>query len=385
MTEVLIVQSLAKQYRVPFFGGLHAALARDGVRLRVAYGDPPPQERSKGDNVELDPAYGVHVPGRWWYGDRLHYQPVLPLARSADLVIVEQANKNLINLLLILRARLGGSRVAYWGQGRNVLTLEPSLSERLKARTLGLVDWWFAYTRGVAAYLTSQGVHPDVVTVVQNAIDTRELRHQLDSVTTAERTALRDRLGIAAAAPVGLFCGSLYAGKRVDFLLAAARLVRAELPGFHLLVVGSGPAERELAASADASYVHFLGRQTGRAKVTALRTADVFLMPAWVGLSVLDAFAASLPVLTTDLPGGHSVEVEYIEHDHNGLVTPPDPASYAAATVEVLRDAALRARLAEGARAAGDRYCMETMVENFRRGIHRCLDSAARRRERAAP
>lgn len=384
MTEVLIVQSMAKQYRVPFFEGLHAALARDGMRLRVAYGDPPPHERSKGDDVELDPAYGVRVPGRWWWGDRLYYQPVLPLARAADLVVVEQANKNLVNLPLILRARLGRSRIAYWGQGRNVLTTERSPSEWLKARTLGLVDWWFAYTRGVAGYLTSHGVRPGVVTVVQNAIDTRQFRHQLDSVTSAELTELRDRLGIAATDPVGLFCGSLYAEKRVDFLIDAARRVRAEVPGFHLLVVGAGPAERELAASAGPS-IHFLGRQAGRTKATAFRLADLFVMPAWVGLSVLDAFAAGLPVLTTDLPGGQGVEAEYIEHGHNGLITAPQIVPYAAAAAEVLRNTALRARLARGARAAGDRYSIEAMVENFQRGIHRCLDSAARGRKRASP
>jgi glycosyltransferase involved in cell wall biosynthesis len=383
VTEVLIVQAMAKHYRAAFFDGLCAALARDGVRLRVAYGEPPPAERSKSDNIELDPAYGVRVPGRWWWGDRLHYQPVLPLARTADLVIVEQANKNLVNLPLILQARLGRTQIAYWGQGRNMLTTPASLSERLKARTLRLVDWWFAYTRGVASYLISQGVRPGVVTVVQNAIDTRQLRRELDAVTAAERAALRDRLGIAAADPVGLFCGSLYAGKRVDFLIEAARRVRAEVPGFHLLVVGAGPAERELAASA-ATWVHFLGRQTGRAKATALRAADVFVMPAWVGLSVLDAFAAGLPVLTTDLPRGQGVEVEYIEHERNGLITPPAIAPYAAALASVVRDAALRARLAEGARAAGERYSVETMIENFRRGIHRCLGAAPRRKRAAS-
>jgi glycosyltransferase involved in cell wall biosynthesis len=372
VTEVLIVQAMAKQYRVPFFDGLHAALARDGVRLRVAYGEPPPAERSKGDDVALDPAYGVRVPGRWWYGDRLYYQPVLPLARAADLVVVEQANKNLVNLPLILRARLGGHRIAYWGQGRNVFTAERSVSEWLKARTLGLVDWWFAYTRGVASYLTSHGVRPGIVTVVQNAIDTRQFRRQLDSVTSAERCALRDRLGIAAGDPVGLFCGSLYAGKRVDFLIEAARLVRAAVPGFHLVVIGAGPAERELAAGAGDPWIHFLGRQVGRAKATAFRLADVFLMPAWVGLSVLDAFAAGLPVLTTGLPG-HSVEVEYVEHDRNGIVARPEIAAYGAAAVDVLRDSAQRARLAAGARAAGEHYCIEAMVENFADGIHRCL------------
>src|SRR5262245_7054707 len=120
MASVLIVQAVAKQYRVPFYDGLNSMLASRGVRLQVAYGDPPPDEERKADNVMLPAAYGVNVPGRWCFGDRVLYQPVVGLARNADLVIVEHANKQIVNLPLLLRARLGRrGKLAFWGQGRN--------------------------------------------------------------------------------------------------------------------------------------------------------------------------------------------------------------------------------------------------------------------------
>ena len=161
MRSVLLVQCGAKQYRVPFFDGLHAALARMNVTLRVAYSDSSPSDQQRGDDVVLDPTYGVRVPARWLAGDRLVYQPVSELARGADLVIVEQANKQLINLLiLLLRARVGGPKVAFWGQGRNVHSHGRSLAEKVKALSLTQVDWWFAYTQGVAEYLIAKGVRP---------------------------------------------------------------------------------------------------------------------------------------------------------------------------------------------------------------------------------
>lgn len=373
-STVLVVQAMAKQYRIPFFDGLHAALAAEGVRLQVAYGDPPPAEGRKQDDVELGPPYGVHVGGRWLLGDRLHYQPVLPLARTADLVIVEQANKQLVNLPLLVRSRLRGGKFAFWGQGRNVHVPPDSLAERIKARIATLPDWWFAYTAGVASYLTSRGARPDTVTVVQNAIDTRALRAEIAAVGGDQLAAARAELGIADGDPVGLFCGSLHAGKKIEFLIDAARLIRARLPGFHLVVVGAGPVEAALRArAAGADWIHFVGRQSGSARAVYFRLASVFLIPAFVGLAVVDAFAAGLPVVTTDLPLGHSVEVEYVQDGDNGLVTAPDPDSYAAGVVRLLADRELRDRLSDGAARAGNRYTIEAMVENFAGGVLRCL------------
>lgn len=378
MTSVLVVQALAKEYRVPFYEGLHSTLANHGIHLRVAYGDPPPHEQTKADNVTLSPSYGIHVPGRWLFGDRLFHQPVLALAREADLVIVEQANKHLINIPLLIRSMLGRGRLAFWGHGRNLQSDGRSLGEKLKARTLHLADWWFAYTSGVADYVASRGVDPRIVTIVQNSIDTRAFRRELASVTETELRDARQRLGVAMSDSVGLFCGSVYRGKKLEFLIASARRIRAEVAGFHLLVVGGGPAERDLAASASGlDWVHFLGRQSGAARAAYFRMAKVFFLPALVGLAVLDAFAAGLPVVTTDLAHSHGAEFEYIEHGVNGLVTEHEVGAYGSNVVQLLCDRDLHRRLSEGARRAGDQYTIETMVDNFARGVMRCLGATA--------
>ena len=376
MSEVVLIQALAKEYRVPFFNNLCTSLSGEGIRLRVVYGDPPPGEKRKADDVVLDPRYGVRVPGRWLLGERVLYQPVLSLAHRADLVIVEHANKQLVNVPLIIRSRLGCGKLAFWGTGRNVHCDGRSLGERVKARTASLVDWWFAYTKGVAEYVTSRGVRSDTVTVVQNAIDTRRFRSELEAVGDAEIDQVRADLGISPGDPVGLFCGSLYAGKKLEFLIDAARRIRAARPGFHLVVVGAGPIERELAAmAAGADWIHFVGRQGGAARAVYFRVASIFVIPAFVGLSIVDAFAAGLPVVTTHLPHGHGVEVEYIEHARNGLVTEHDASAYAAAVVSLLGDDERRGRLVAAARAAGDHYTIEAMVDNFTDGVLRCLRS----------
>ena len=191
-----------------------------------------------------------------------------------------------------------------------------------------------------------------------------------------ERATIEARraLGIGPTDPIGLFCGSLYAGKKIDFLIDAARRIRNLVPGFHLIIVGAGPLEHELFALAEgAKWIHFTGRQSGAARAPYFQMATAFLIPAWVGLSVVDAFAAGLPVITTDLPRSHSVEFEYVEHGTNGLVTTHDRAAYAAAFVRLLSEPVLLRRLCEGSRSAGNRYTIEGMIENFTDGVLRCL------------
>jgi glycosyltransferase involved in cell wall biosynthesis len=99
-------------------------------------------------------------------------------------------------------------------------------------------------------------------------------------------------------------------------------------------------------------------------------------MPGLVGLAILDAFTASLPMATTDVPI-HSPEIEYLEGGRNGLVTEHNVEAYAQAMVSLLSDRNRLKALQEGAASSGRIYTIENMVERFRRGIVVCLGDAA--------
>ena len=116
---VLIIQMLVKHYRVPFFEQLHRALLGDRIRLQVAYSKPPDRESLKGDNASLPPEIGMEVDAHWYLRNRLLYQPLLREISGADLIIVEQANKYLLNLLILGLSRSGLKKVAFWGHGRS--------------------------------------------------------------------------------------------------------------------------------------------------------------------------------------------------------------------------------------------------------------------------
>jgi L-malate glycosyltransferase len=373
MKTVLIIEAQMKQYRAPFFARLNDALRADGIRLTAAYSDPPPSEARKKDTCDLPPEYGLKVKGYWLWQRRLLYQTLLKATLASDLVIVEQANRIILNHLLLPLSRAGLRRVAFWGQGDNLQAERIRFSEWYRRKTLNWVSWWFAYTKGTAKYLEAHGVPPSKITVVQNAVDTREIREHLKSLTAQDRATLRGKLSIPASAPVGIFCGMLDKVKGLPFLVESSRIVKARIPDFHLILVGGGPEQDAVLRLIDGlDWVHSVGPRFGKEKAEFLAISDAFLLPGKVGLAVLDAFAAGLPMLTTRFEF-HAPEIEYVEEGVNGLMSDHRPAAFAEAVSSVLSKPELFYQLRAGAAASAGKYSIENMAENFRAGIRSCL------------
>ena len=378
MNSVLIIEAQMKRYRVPFYVSLNESLSRDGIRLKVAYSDPDHEEALKRDTCDLPNDFGMKVKAFWLWPKRILFQPVLGAALRSDLVIIDEGNRFLLNHLLLLLSRLGLRRVAFWGLGINRQVDAIAFSEWYRRRVLNCASWWFAYTKGSARYLESQGVPGSKVTAVQNSVDTHAIRDVVAGLTSEEKRALRSRLGISSQDKVGIFCGILEESKKIPFLLEASRIIKARIPEFHLLLVGGGPQANLLReTSLDMPWVHLLGPRFGKEKAELLGASDVFLLPGRVGLAVLDAFAAGLPLLTTRIPI-HGPEIEYLEEGVSGLMSEHTPEAYANAVTKVFSSNELIDRLRAGAAVGREKYSLYNMVANFQTGIRLCLRNNSR-------
>lgn len=96
------------------------------------------------------------------------------------------------------------------------------------------------------------------------------------------------------------------------------------------------------------------------------RAADAFAFPSvkeGFGLVVLEALAAGLPVVASDIP----VFAEYLQDGHNALLVPPDdPAALGNALGRLAGDPDLRRRLAEGGRPLVDRFTWSASARTHR-------------------
>jgi glycosyltransferase involved in cell wall biosynthesis len=372
MARILIVQSQVKRYRVPFFTGLHAAIQEDGNELVVAYSAPNRIHAARQDEADLPRSFGLKVKGRWIF-DRFVYQHVWKEIWRADLVIVGPEIKFVINPALLTFSALRLKRVAYWGLGPNMHPDKCELSERIKDRLVARFDWWFAYTPSVKEYIQRHGVPADRITNVQNATDTLKLRALMSTIGKEEAATVKEQLTGIRDSKIGIYCGLIAGIKAIPLLLAAARRVKQRCPEFHLVLVGEGPDRQWLEeAVRNESWIHYLGSKYGRESAMLYKIADVFLLAGTAGLAIVDSFAASLPLIATDL-NTHPPEVTYLRNGENSIVSAHNPAAYGDAITSVLTNPDRMERLRQGAIADGSRYTMEAMVQNFREGIRQCL------------
>lgn len=371
MTKICIVQRRLTHYRLPLFAALRETLAVRGIALELLVGRGTAAEERKHDTGELP--WARPIPTRYWLGGRLCWQPFGRYLDGVDLLIVTQENKLLQNHLLLLMPRR--FRLAFWGHGANLQSADPNgLKERFKRWTTNRVDWWFAYTRMSADLVQVAGFPESRITLLNNAVDTAELLNQRLSVAPQETQALRASLGFGAG-PVGIYVGSLYADKRLDFLFDAAEAIRVLVPDFHLLIVGEGPERERVRAWCTAHpWAHWAGAKFGRDKAMHMAVAQIQLNPGLVGLGILDGFVCGVPMLTTDC-GIHSPEIAYLENGVNGLMTANDLQGYVDACVRLLQDPGELNRLRTGCEASAREYTVENMAQRFADGIVHCLET----------
>ena len=374
--RVAIVQRVLTHYRITFYEQLRKVLSDEGIELTVITGQPSALESTKRDSGHLPWLEEVRN-CYWQVGKRqLVWQPYLKSVRSVDLVIVEQASRLLANYPLLAWRRLSGPKVAWWGHGLNSDSASASrLGEGIKRLLARRVDWWFCYTNGTARTVEGLGVSSDRLTVVQNAIDTKVISWQRSEIRDEQHAAARAELGVGTG-PVGLYLGSLYDTKRIPYLIEACDQIRSRLPVFHLIVIGDGPDRPFLEAAATTRpWLHVLGARTGSEMVRYAALSSVILNPGLVGLSVLDAFALGLPMITCDLPY-HSPEIEYLLDGQNGLVLAGDTsaAGYGDRVVDLLGNPRLLEQLSAGALISSETYTVEGMVDRFATGILMALE-----------
>lgn len=374
MPSITVVQRILPHYRHAFFNQLRDTLAASGVDLYLIYGQEQPGAVPR--TLDLDRHWARRIRNNYVNMGKIElvWQPCLNHLDCSDLVIVEQANRLLLNYWLTLRRHNAGQKVAFWGHGRNMQAPVASrLRDRLKRNVIGGADWWFAYTELSSQVVGATGFSSKRITVVQNAIDTDELQIGIKSYTPHRLQQMKDELNIRSDNTC-LYCGGMYPDKKLEFLLESCVKIRAEVPDFHMLFVGDGP-DRSLVAQAARKndWIHDLGPKYGADRVPYFMLSKALLSPGGIGLVIVDSFVMRTPLITTDLPI-HGPEIAYLSNHVNGVMTEYDTRNYATAVVEYLRSPLRQAIMRDACALSAKKYTLENMVTNFSSGVLQCLE-----------
>jgi phosphatidylinositol alpha-mannosyltransferase len=166
-----------------------------------------------------------------------------------------------------------------------------------------------------------------------------------------------------AAASEILFVGRFEPRKGAAVLLDAFPRVHERVPEATLTMIGEGAERATLERKASGLPVRFVGRVEPEALADAMRAAAVVCAPSLggesFGIVLLEAMAASRPVVASAIPGYAAVVREGVD----GLLVPPgDAAALAGALVEVLTRRDRAATMAASGRARAVRYSWDTVA-----------------------
>lgn len=221
--------------------------------------------------------------------------------------------------------------------------------------TLPLASRVIAISGAIAQEVVRRGARRERVRVVHIGIP---------PAPPADRAAIRAELGLAEATRALFAAARLHPVKGLDRLLAAVARLEPDLPPWQLLIAGDGPLRAPLEAQATAlglgGRVRFLGQVPQARRLLA--GMDLYISASLMeglGLSVMEAMAAGLPVLSTAAGG----VTELLAAEQTGLLVPVDDVpAMAAAIRRLLTDPDLGRRLAAGALA---QYTEHFTVEQF--------------------
>ena len=370
--KVAIVSRYLPDYRLPFYRGLKEYLTQRDIELRLIYGRT--NEDVPADDVQIALPWAKCI--RHWSisvgGFEVCWQPYVSYIRDADLVIVEQANRLLLNYWLIAKRNFSRQKIAFWGHGRDLQTSSATLRNAWKKLFLKHVDWWFAYSVEVKEAIIKSAFVAERITNVQNSIDTDALRSVKAAMSAQQLDSLRKELGLGSG-PVGIYCGRVYKEKRIEFLLKACFGIRKKISSFEVIIVGGGrDQDKIIAAAREAEWIHYVGPKFGDARVPYFLLCDVSLVPGAVGLAIVDCFALEVPLMTTRFPY-HGPEISYLKNHDNGLMTEDNLESYVAGVSGMLVDREGLDKLKHGCRAAASVYTVKAMIDNFGAGVVACL------------
>lgn len=211
------------------------------------------------------------------------------------------------------------------------------------------------------------------IPVIPNGIDAERFER-------VSRDDARRQLGIEPAQKIVLYVGRFYPVKGVKYLVTAMGQIRREEENAILMLVGYGSEEENLRLLVKelglSDCVRFVGAVQNDLIPAYMAASDVLVLPSiseGFPMVSLEAMAASLPIVATDVGGIPSI----VEEGINGfVVTPGDAAQIADKVSSILCDPELSHFFATNNKSKAQRYTWDRVVHDLEGVYLECMAGA---------
>ncbi|TWT47364.1 glycosyltransferase family 4 protein [Botrimarina hoheduenensis] len=378
--RTICVQPTLASYRVPVYREL---AARPSIDLRLWYGNHSTLRNAEpeGFAAELKPLKAWRLRGQeaLWHAAQLEAAG----CNDVDVLILSWGARYLSLGPALRRAKRRGLPVVLWGHGYS--KNDSGLRRWMRDRIARLATVLLFYDERTAAAAIQSGWPADRVFVAPNAIDQTPILAQRDAwLADSEALSRFRREQDLIDRRLLLYVSRFTPENRLELLVDAVDRLRHQQPETLAVMIGGGEEQQRIVQLVQRrkleSFFRFLGPIYDEAKLAPwFLSAEAFVYPAAIGLSLLHAFGYGLPVVTDDNVQGQNPEIIAFQPntdapDPNGLAyRAGDAADFATTLDRLLNDATLQNRLASGARRTIEqRYNVPRMVDGMAAAIEAC-------------
>jgi glycosyltransferase involved in cell wall biosynthesis len=307
-----------------------------------------------------------------------HSFDVVFLARMASLI--RRRDVNLIHAHLFgsaIRAALlsrlcGIPAIATLHGAIDLKKGESLIAFKVAAINHGLKRVVFVSEQLRRSFLESVSLRPELATVITNGIDAKRFSGTYDRGVRGDLSIRKDEFVVGTVATPGR------SAKGLDVLLDTASILKSKSRGYRFVVVGDLDLGRgvdvlkERDSRGLTNDVIFTGFRSDVDR--ALAAFDVYALTSrseGFPLSLLEAMAASLPIVATRCGGPEQI----IDDGVTGLLVKNGSAEAIASAIERLRaNADDRRRLGNAAqKAVSERFTLEAQVGKYEKVYEECL------------
>ncbi|MBI2617747.1 glycosyltransferase [Candidatus Gottesmanbacteria bacterium] len=202
--------------------------------------------------------------------------------------------------------------------------------------------------------------------VLPNGIDLSRIRR----LKSAEIVQRRAEFGLSSKDFVGLYVGRLSADKSVDFLIRAWKNVVRSHPSAKLLLVGTGPKEKDMKKLVRMqklqSAVFFAGSIERDSLLSSglYSMADIFITASKIenqSIAMIEAMAHGLPIVAVDMRGSKE-----LVDSTNGYLVPPDSMdAMSHAILTLMKSSKKRQLLRNGSLFRAKEFSSSTVVSKL--------------------
>jgi glycosyltransferase involved in cell wall biosynthesis len=280
-------------------------------------------------------------------GDVLHFHTGGLLLRTVDVIAAR---------FVPYRARV----VTIHSGAKWTIYSDPERPKGQWRRASALIDRIICPGRAVEASQLTAGIPGRKVYQQPNPVP-------LQRISAGRRDRVREEMRLTDDDILVLFLGRLDYEKSPIDVISAFGLVAAQFPQTHLALAGSGTLEEECSALIARlglqSRIHLLGYRSDTTDI--LKAADIYVQASlWesFGLSLIEAMAAGLPVITTRV--GVIADIDHAE-DNVLVVKIQDPDDMACALCELIESPGRRQALAARGRDFAQMFDASVIAQQY--------------------